>query len=441
MFFFPECQVWDAILDGLREFREWQAAQPDLNEDDAEEDDDDYDDDDAGVESQEPPTRLTTKMKHLFPSKFPQTTDVRKFLEKNNDADVLQFILEGIRKILKAMMGSDGLRSKIEKGCSTADAVKKFIDPYIRKGYVPFAEGEEYYCWPYSLVQKVVIAFDSEALHRKGNIVTDSPGVGDSNKSNVDRAYVALKDADKIMVVQEMKRCTAKESFHKILRHGCKRRGPENTFVVLTHSADIDDIRDEIRQRLPQRDRSKHDNLQQNIRQIMHDLHRLEKQEKEEPEMAARRRLQEQMRSKEEQKTRFEKRCFELLVDCNNRYITGRLRSVVQGKTWWKSDYPELVVFCIDNQEHEKFLNKTKGNPRLSYEATGVPALRRYIANFPSEGLWQTLKHHLESTWDSTFHSLEMTGTITKAQTKAQITEHFNKMYQVGSTFYTYTYH
>ena len=45
MFFFPECQVWDAILDGLREFREWQAAQPDLNEDDAEEDDDDYGED------------------------------------------------------------------------------------------------------------------------------------------------------------------------------------------------------------------------------------------------------------------------------------------------------------------------------------------------------------------------------------------------------------
>lgn len=431
---FPQSQVWNSIIGGLNEFREWQASHPDADEDEA-------DDDDAEAGTHEPPTRLTTRMRHLFPSNFHSSADAEEFLENNSDADVQQFIRDGLERIYTAITGKGSQKRTIEEGCPTPDAVKKFIDPYIRKGYVPFGEGEAYECWPYSLVEKVVIAFDSEALHRQGNIVTDSPGVGDSNKSNVDRAYLALRDADKIMVVQEMKRCTAKETFYKSLRHGCKRRGPQNIFAVLTHSADIDDVREEIRERFTKQERSKYENIQHKIRQINLDLQQLNQEEKDEEQLLTRRQLQESIRGRTEQKRELEKQAFELLVDSNSRNTISRLRSQVEGKAWWKPDYPKLVVFCIDNLEHEKFLNKAKGAPRLSYEATGVPALRRYIASFPSEGLWQTLRHHLESTWNSTFHSLEMTGMITKTQTKAQITQHFNKVHQVSNASNVYEFY
>ena len=71
----------------------------------------------------------------------------------------------------------------------------------------------------------------------KGNIFTDAPGTGDMNKAHVDRAQIALKNADKIMVVLKMERCLAIKKHLGTINLALDRRGPGGVLLVLTYSA------------------------------------------------------------------------------------------------------------------------------------------------------------------------------------------------------------
>lgn len=411
------------INDDLKKFREWQSARPQDNENSA--DDDDDDDDNASVDGGEAPTRLTTVMCHLHPLKFSRAADAKQYLEDHDDAVILEYLKSRIDQVNKAIKQNQPLESKIEHGFATSDAVKNFIDPYARKSYVPFDEGEDHQCWPYPLVEKVVIAFRSDAL-KKGNVIIDAPGIGDHNKLNVDRAYMAVRNADKILVVTEMKRSAAMTEAYNRIREAVKRRGAKNVFLVLTHAANIDGEEARIREDFSTEDQSVYEDLQQKMKRNAEELQVLIGKERNEQDMAARRQFEDKISEARKQKALLESDAFKLLYDANNRQTEGKIRAALETKPWWKRKNPKLVVFCIDNQGHDK----------LSAEANGITALREYISNFPIDGLWETLKHHIETTWTSTFHSLEMTGLVTKRQTKDQINEQLSKTHQVSCATY-----
>lgn len=154
----------------------------------------------------------------------------------NNDSKILRRFAERLDGLYIQMQGRDGITSKLEKGCITIDAVKNFMAPFARNAAEPFAEGTDAECCPYPLVERLIVAYSSSVLS-KGNILTDGPGVGDRNTAYVDRAIVALKNADKIMIVSEMKRCVAVQDLLPRIRLALKRRGPEGIILVITRSA------------------------------------------------------------------------------------------------------------------------------------------------------------------------------------------------------------
>jgi hypothetical protein len=220
--------------DDLREYRQWQSDHPETNAED------DSDDENENDEESERPNRLTTIMValKLLPQEqgCSENEVAEKFLHKYGDTEVLHCLRKRLNALYHVIQKGDAISSKVEEDCVTVDAVKTFIAPFIRRSSVPFAEGTDAECCPYPLVEKIIIASKSEVL-AKGNTLRDAPGIGDTNKAHVHRAYLALKNADKILVVAEMKRCLAKPELFATIKTALKRRGPGNVLLALTHSA------------------------------------------------------------------------------------------------------------------------------------------------------------------------------------------------------------
>ncbi|KAL1594574.1 hypothetical protein SLS60_010335 [Paraconiothyrium brasiliense] len=420
VFLYSKSYVMKMIEDGLREYRQWRSVHPKLEAED--------DSDDEDIETAEAPTRLTTLMLDLKVLKqeqgFSDHAAAERFLNRFDNAVVLRTLKKSIDHVYREIQGGDAISGKIEKGCATVEAVKKFIAPFVRKASEPFAEGTDAECSPYSLVEKVVLASRSDVLD-KGNIIKDAPGVGDTNKAHVDRAYKALRDADKIMIVHEMKRCLASDDVFTTIKTALKRRGPGN---------EIDEkIKTEARRRFTREERQTYNSIERKTAQINVELRLLKEQEENADELTAKREIERQIWEKKIKRNEFENAEFELHVVANNKHTIADLRGKLLSKKIWKKNYPKLVIICIDNEEHNKYAqnflpwspDERDEAPRLSQEATGIPALRRIIEDFPADGRWATLKHHIYETWDCTMNSLEMSGTVSMAQRKAEVDEQF----------------
>ncbi|KAJ4359640.1 uncharacterized protein N0V89_000195 [Didymosphaeria variabile] len=423
IFLYSKPYVIKMFEEGLLEYRQWRSTQPETNDGD--------DSDDEDIETAEAPTRLTTMildLKFLRQEQgFSDHDAAEQFLERFEDVEILRLFKKWIDHLYRAIQGGDAISSKIEKGYATVDAVKRFIAPFVRKASEPFAEGTDAECCPYPLVEKVVIASRSEVLD-KGNIIKDAPGVGDTNKAYVDRAYKALRDADKIMIVSEMKRCLAKNEVLATIKTALKRRGPGNVLLEIEEK-----IKTETRRRFTREERQTYASLERQIAQINKELQRLKEQEEYADELTTKRELERQIWGKKKKRNELGNAEFELHVVARNQQTIVDFRGKLLSKKIWKKNYPKLVIICIDNEEHNKYAqgflpwtpDERDEAPRLSQEATGIPALRRIIEDFPADGRWAILKHHIYETWDCTMNSLEMSGTVSMAQRKAEVDEQF----------------
>ena len=221
----------------LRDFREWQSNRRSSQENGNDDEDADADDGAAAV-SEEETTKLVVMMTDLFSFRFECSDEdaTERFLKASDDTKVLQCVGDWLDIIYRTLRGNDPMRTKIERGCATADMVARFIAPFISKSPEHLGEGSDVKCCPYPLIEKVVIALSNPVLDR-GNIVTDAPGIGDTNKAHVDRAHLALKNADKIMVVCNIGRIVDNEDTYTNLDFAAGRRGLRCVILVLTHSA------------------------------------------------------------------------------------------------------------------------------------------------------------------------------------------------------------
>jgi hypothetical protein len=78
----------------------------------------------------------------------------------------------------------------------------------------------------------------------------------------------------------------------------------------------------------------------------------------------------------------------------------------------------------VSNTEYDKYLRGYTVNdpPQLSLEATGIPALVRYIYALPSKGRFQTLEYHVTANMDTMLKSLELYCGGSSTQQKEEIT-------------------
>ncbi|KAL5391277.1 hypothetical protein PMIN02_006631 [Paraphaeosphaeria minitans] len=434
VFLYSKPYIMKMFEDGLREYRYWQLNHPEgIGEDDSENED---------TEATEAPTRLITMildLKMLGPEHgYRDHEAAERYLQDTDDSEALHCFAKRLVLLYKNIQGRDGITNKMEKGCPTVDAVKKFIAPFVRKASEPFAEGTDAECCPYPLVEKVVVASSSPILN-KGNILKDAPGVGDTNKAHVDRAHTALKNTDKIMVVSEMKRCLANNELYATIKMALKRRGPGGVLLALTHSAEIDEqIKNETRGRFTRDQHRTYASLQQQIAEVDTELLLLKEQEGNVDEITAKREIEEQIWEKKIRRNELENADFELHVRARNQQTVVDFRGKLLSKKIWKKQYPKIIIVCIDNYEYGKHApsyspwtpEESGKTLRLSKEATGIPELRSIIADFPADGRWETLRHHIHETWECTMNSLEMSGTVTIAQRKAEVDAQFARSCQ-----------
>ena len=121
---------------------------------------------------------------------------------------------------------------------------------------------------------------------------------------------------------------------------------------------------------------------------------------------------------------------FESRVLAQNRTAVTEIHGSLASSRWWKSQ-EKLIIVCVDNEEYAKHARgfsewspETPDEaPRLSLAATGIPELRRIITEFPANGRWESLNHHVKNTWRCTLEGFHLSGSVTKAQRKAQVDE------------------
>ena len=103
------------------------------------------------------------------------------------------------------------------------------------------------------------------------------------------------------------------------------------------------------------------------------------------------------------------------------------------------------TIVCVDNDQYKKHAEgyepwnpsvpeDENQAPFLSLEATGIPELRSIITEFPADGRWEALKHHVHDVWDCMLNALELSGSVTKAQRKAEVDEKLRQSLSVSVT-------
>ena len=159
-----------------------------------------------------------------------------EFLSEKSDSELLSCFDNWLALIYQELVGSDTTKNKIVKECVTVQSVNKFVAPFVCSTPEPSIEGSRLESCPYPIVEAVEVAFDSRMLGAK-NILKDVPGLEDTNTLHVDRAHMALKDADKVMLVYKKTRIVNNKKLYGVIRDIYRTRGPHGVFLVITHCA------------------------------------------------------------------------------------------------------------------------------------------------------------------------------------------------------------
>lgn len=159
-----------------------------------------------------------------------------EFLSETSDSDLMCYFGEWLELIYQELRGSDATKSMITKECTTVQSVNKFIAPFVCSTPEPCLEGSRLESCPYPIVESVEVAFRSRMLGAK-NILKDVPGLGDTHTLHVDRAHMALKDADKVMLVFKKTRIVNNKKLYGAIRDIYRTRGLYGIFLVIAHCA------------------------------------------------------------------------------------------------------------------------------------------------------------------------------------------------------------
>ncbi|KAF1952582.1 hypothetical protein CC80DRAFT_572350 [Byssothecium circinans] len=341
-----------------------------------------------------------------------------EFLNNHKDHDILDTVEKWLDRILVSLQ-KQGLRgNKLTFKAATMEGLLKLIQPFAATVAEPFIQGCNLHCCPYPIVDLIDICYNSNML-KTGNELADVPGIGDVNRAHVDRAQLALLQADKVMVVGDMDRSGSHTSIMNQLHSAFKKKGSRGVFLVLTKSEDIGAEDDKMTKFTPEESRQLED-LERQIEDMeatIDDLRARKTQAFADKAYAMYGTLEGECVGMEK---------YEMRVRVRNRATTEYLQTKYKNTT--KDPHP-LEVFCISNTEYEKYMDGYPQDkpPKLSLEGTGVPALRKFITLFPANGRFATLKHHVNDTWDSLISTLEMAGSDAKVEQKEQLDYDFSR--------------
>lgn len=216
-------------------------------------------------------------------------------------------------------------------------------------------------------------------------VITDLPGVSDTNQLRVKSATEYLKECDVLWVVAKIDRVVTDDSVHALLqKYGERFAG--KVAVICTRSDDFDmdqvaedleadgyNLKDYIAARKSwERNESQAKDLEKSLREL--------------PDASEYKQLAQKLKRRNElelARDRDHETCFKILTTLRNDSITRQLH----GK--YDSLLPEgcdLKVFCISNKHYGALkgtINIPK--PHLGADETGIPALRNHILSLAAD--------------------------------------------------------
>ena len=284
---------------------------------------------------------------------------------------------------------------------------------------------EEPTLWP--LVKKVRIGIEGVDI-LKYIIVVDLPGLDDTNQVRVNASLDMMRSCDSIWVVTKIDRAITETSVDALLM----RWGKSYNMVVICTCTD-DNINLALAKHLQSEGQSvgDHDELYERERVLRELVKRYRKKiEIRKAKLEGRNNVREEKKRKpladkavdklhaqiaqleadlkiiEEELPRVANERFDLLVDARNANTTRRLQEeksdhLTAGKT--------LEVFCVSNSHYAALKGvEVIHGPRLNADATGIPALRKYILECAAPVVLQTMEDYISHSFTVFMKGLAM---------------------------------
>ncbi|KAL1878541.1 hypothetical protein VTK73DRAFT_7882 [Phialemonium thermophilum] len=239
--------------------------------------------------------------------------------------------------------------------------------------------------WPFT---KIIRVFLSAQILKSGVVLTDLPGLHDTNLARVRVTQEYLLRCDHVLIVAKISRAITDQSLRSSLFMTLSRHVPTeweeagarrfNMAIVLTRTEDI--------------------NLTAARAEFVGEGKRITPavMDRLDDEIAAARQAGDRHRKKAA------KRQQELLlVQARNHHVQEALRRTYAGETEGRA----LDVFCVSNKWYEKY--GPKGNNRL-VEASGIPSLRRFCQTIAADAQLAETLCFLRSRLSSLLNSLEL---------------------------------
>ncbi|KAK5727636.1 hypothetical protein LTR17_012596 [Elasticomyces elasticus] len=245
--------------------------------------------------------------------------------------------------------------------------------------------------WPF--VSHIKFGLDNELLKRS-IILTDLPGLSDSNKTRVTNAVNELRQCTHTMLVAEVGRASDDKFIREHLAKGYATRGPGRTILVLTHADTIDD---ESEVRGTAKDHQTLDRLRSEMKAL----------ERKKQEMAAKIKSAKGLEKYEimEAKEAIVLQIRQKQAKHQEQRIHMRSKSVIKEM---ESLYRELTddpfplpVFAVGNLAYKKhqagYSLDSPNPPSLSVEGTMIPALRQHLLMAPAEAKMNETRHLIDT--------------------------------------------
>ncbi|KAK5676879.1 hypothetical protein LTS10_010643 [Elasticomyces elasticus] len=278
---------------------------------------------------------------------------------------------------------------------------------------------------PWPLVGKILISMKARLLST-GFVLCDPPGTADTNGFVVKMTTDYIQSSKLNIIVGPSKRIEVNETFWDNVRRSYKAGMQHDSVLVITHSDLLKHGENQNRFSASEQDaiarlRSCVDTIDEKIGELQGDLEDCDEDDKMACYM-----IKEKVETKELEKMAADVKCKEAETLFDNAHTTTALQRKYELVTGVK----DVRVFCVSNLIYQDdYLNghDPKKQPKLSLEATDIPALRQHILGIPARLKRETLLQLCLGDLPSLLRGLEMQCLKSRHEQKKSLEEYFNK--------------
>jgi hypothetical protein len=348
--------------------------------------------------------------------------------ESAEDPRLISKLMGWTDQILDAFMPNGDDNDVTTLNANTASQISDAIQPFTMAMDDPHFTGTDLVCCPWPLVKKVSVSLSSRILEQ-GIIIADLPGTTDKVRSRVDSAKRYLQLCDMTIVVNNMARAIDHAALMNHINESFRRKRSGNTIVVGTRSDDLQVTSKQSFASTPAEEKAMLEIAEKErcIKKHLQDISVALASSQLKKQSLERFKLVQKKERFIRQKNELTRMRYEVRVLARNRHIKQGISEQYRQDT---KDRSPLPVFCVSNVIYMQHLSGgyTKSDPpRLSLEATEIPALRNHLFSQPSLGKFASLEHYCKTSLPTFFNTIEISCSVSKLKRKDELNRTFRK--------------